>query len=194
MCPSAYLIKAQRGALGAWLCVGTQPPHCSHGSLFPWQEDEVVLQCVANVHKEQRKFCLAAEGLGNRLCFLEPTSEAKVSLTVCPAPSRLAPQKSSRGWDCWDMVVRVIRMVRKKSERTHLFLKWEADQNSVFQCSAGHGGRLEVIVSLHAGGSFTTSRAPSLLLIPRNLSACSVLPAIVLLLQGLIGPWTCVSQ
>ncbi|EPY73988.1 hypothetical protein CB1_002341018 [Camelus ferus] len=49
-------------------------------------EDEVVLQCIANVHKEQRKFCLAAEGLGNRLCFLEPTSEAKFvppDLCVC---------------------------------------------------------------------------------------------------------------
>uniref|UniRef100_A0A803W213 Ryanodine receptor 3 n=1 Tax=Ficedula albicollis TaxID=59894 RepID=A0A803W213_FICAL len=33
-----------------------------------------------------RKFCLAAEGLGNRLCFLEPTSEAKYvppDLCVC---------------------------------------------------------------------------------------------------------------
>uniref|UniRef100_A0A2K6G8I3 Ryanodine receptor 3 n=1 Tax=Propithecus coquereli TaxID=379532 RepID=A0A2K6G8I3_PROCO len=49
-------------------------------------EDEVVLQCIATVHKEQRKFCLAAEGLGNRLCFLEPTSEAKYippDLCVC---------------------------------------------------------------------------------------------------------------
>ncbi|XP_012862710.2 ryanodine receptor 3 [Echinops telfairi] len=49
-------------------------------------EDEVVLQCIANLHKEQRKFCLAAEGLGNRLCFLEPTSEAKYvppDLWVC---------------------------------------------------------------------------------------------------------------
>uniref|UniRef100_A0A8C3RI39 Ryanodine receptor 3 n=1 Tax=Cyanoderma ruficeps TaxID=181631 RepID=A0A8C3RI39_9PASS len=38
------------------------------------------------IHKEQRKFCLAAEGLGNRLCFLEPTSEAKYvppDLCVC---------------------------------------------------------------------------------------------------------------
>lgn len=85
-------------------------------------------------------------------------------------------------------------MVRKKSERTHLLLKWETDQNTVFQCSAGHGGCLEVIVSPHGGGSFTTSSAPSLLLIPRNLSARSVLPAIVLLLQGLTGPWTCVAQ
>uniref|UniRef100_A0A5F8GV70 Ryanodine receptor 3 n=1 Tax=Monodelphis domestica TaxID=13616 RepID=A0A5F8GV70_MONDO len=50
------------------------------------KEDEVVLQCVANIHKEQRKFCLAAEGLGNRLCFLEPTSEAKYvppDLCIC---------------------------------------------------------------------------------------------------------------
>uniref|UniRef100_A0A8C0F4N3 Ryanodine receptor 3 n=1 Tax=Bubo bubo TaxID=30461 RepID=A0A8C0F4N3_BUBBB len=46
----------------------------------------VVLQCVASIHKEQRKFCLAAEGLGNRLCFLEPTSEAKYvppDLCIC---------------------------------------------------------------------------------------------------------------
>uniref|UniRef100_A0A8D0HWE0 Ryanodine receptor 3 n=1 Tax=Sphenodon punctatus TaxID=8508 RepID=A0A8D0HWE0_SPHPU len=46
----------------------------------------VVLQCVATIHKEQRKFCLAAEGLGNRLCFLEPTSEAKYvppDLCIC---------------------------------------------------------------------------------------------------------------
>uniref|UniRef100_A0A8C4H5G0 Ryanodine receptor 3 n=1 Tax=Dicentrarchus labrax TaxID=13489 RepID=A0A8C4H5G0_DICLA len=42
-----------------------------------WQDDEVVLQCVATIQKEHRKFCLAAEGLGNRLCYLESTSEAK---------------------------------------------------------------------------------------------------------------------
>ncbi|XP_054256673.1 ryanodine receptor 3 [Indicator indicator] len=49
-------------------------------------DDEVVLQCVSSIHKEQRKFCLAAEGLGNRLCFLEPTSEAKYvppDLCIC---------------------------------------------------------------------------------------------------------------
>ncbi|XP_069065087.1 ryanodine receptor 3 isoform X1 [Pleurodeles waltl] len=49
-------------------------------------DDEVVLQCVATIHREQRKFCLAAEGLGNRLCFLEPTSEAKYvppDLCIC---------------------------------------------------------------------------------------------------------------
>lgn len=46
----------------------------------PWQDDEVVLQCVAAIQKENRKFCLSAEGLGNRLCYLEPTSEAKVGL------------------------------------------------------------------------------------------------------------------
>ena len=39
----------------------------------------MVLQCVACIQKENRKFCLTAEGLGNRLCYLEPTSEAKVS-------------------------------------------------------------------------------------------------------------------
>uniref|UniRef100_A0A3P9JE81 Inositol 1,4,5-trisphosphate/ryanodine receptor domain-containing protein n=1 Tax=Oryzias latipes TaxID=8090 RepID=A0A3P9JE81_ORYLA len=40
-------------------------------------DDEVVLQSAATIGKEHRKFCLAAEGLGNRLCYLEPTSEAK---------------------------------------------------------------------------------------------------------------------
>ncbi|KAK6307192.1 hypothetical protein J4Q44_G00223400 [Coregonus suidteri] len=49
-------------------------------------DDEVVLQCVACIHKENRKFCLTAEGLGNRLCYLEPTSEAKYvppDLCIC---------------------------------------------------------------------------------------------------------------
>ncbi|KAK2879234.1 hypothetical protein Q8A67_020025 [Cirrhinus molitorella] len=49
-------------------------------------DDEVVLQCVACIQKENRKFCLSAEGLGNRLCFLEPTSEAKYvppDLCIC---------------------------------------------------------------------------------------------------------------
>ncbi|XP_046877714.1 ryanodine receptor 3 isoform X6 [Hypomesus transpacificus] len=49
-------------------------------------DDEVVLQCVAAIQKENRKFCLAAEGLGNRLCYLEPTSEAKYvppDLCIC---------------------------------------------------------------------------------------------------------------
>ncbi|XP_062267378.1 ryanodine receptor 3-like [Platichthys flesus] len=40
-------------------------------------DDEVVLQSVATIQKEHCKFCLAAEGLGNRLCYLESTSEAK---------------------------------------------------------------------------------------------------------------------
>ncbi|KAK7904971.1 hypothetical protein WMY93_017578 [Mugilogobius chulae] len=49
-------------------------------------DDEVVLQCVACIQKENRKLCLAAEGLGNRLCYLEPTSEAKYvppDLCIC---------------------------------------------------------------------------------------------------------------
>uniref|UniRef100_A0A671X264 Ryanodine receptor 3 n=1 Tax=Sparus aurata TaxID=8175 RepID=A0A671X264_SPAAU len=52
----------------------------------PMGDDEVVLQCVACIQKENRKFCLAAEGLGNRLCYLEPTSEAKYvppDLCIC---------------------------------------------------------------------------------------------------------------
>ncbi|KTF88694.1 hypothetical protein cypCar_00013265 [Cyprinus carpio] len=51
-----------------------------------WQDDEVVLQCVAAIQKENCKFCLSAEGLGNRLCYLEPTSEAKYfppDLCIC---------------------------------------------------------------------------------------------------------------
>uniref|UniRef100_A0AAX7TRD1 Ryanodine receptor 3 n=1 Tax=Astatotilapia calliptera TaxID=8154 RepID=A0AAX7TRD1_ASTCA len=54
--------------------------------LFFWQDDEVVLQSVATIQKEHRKFCLAVEGLGNRLCYLESTSEAKYvppDLCVC---------------------------------------------------------------------------------------------------------------
>uniref|UniRef100_A0A674EJQ8 Ryanodine receptor 3 n=1 Tax=Salmo trutta TaxID=8032 RepID=A0A674EJQ8_SALTR len=50
------------------------------------KDDEVVLQSVATIQKENRKFCLSVEGLGNRLCFLEPTSEAKYvppDLCIC---------------------------------------------------------------------------------------------------------------
>ncbi|KAI3364144.1 hypothetical protein L3Q82_010961 [Scortum barcoo] len=57
----------------------------SRSTLGSW-DDEVVLQCVATIQKEHRKFCLAAEGLGNRLCYLEPTSEAKYvppDLCIC---------------------------------------------------------------------------------------------------------------
>ncbi|KAI5624618.1 ryanodine receptor 3 isoform X1 [Silurus asotus] len=49
-------------------------------------DDEVVLQCVACIQKENRKFCLSAEGFGNRLCYLELTSEAKYvppDLCIC---------------------------------------------------------------------------------------------------------------
>lgn len=52
------------------------------------QDDEVVLQCSATVLKEQLKLCLAAEGFGNRLCFLEPTSNAQ----VCVRPARVEGQ------------------------------------------------------------------------------------------------------
>nr|4I0Y_A Chain A, Ryanodine receptor 1 [Oryctolagus cuniculus] len=49
-------------------------------------DDEVVLQCSATVLKEQLKLRLAAEGFGNRLCFLEPTSNAQnvpPDLAIC---------------------------------------------------------------------------------------------------------------
>uniref|UniRef100_A0A3B3RB91 Ryanodine receptor 2 n=1 Tax=Paramormyrops kingsleyae TaxID=1676925 RepID=A0A3B3RB91_9TELE len=45
------------------------------------RDDEVVLQCSTTIHKEQQKLCLAAEGFGNRLCFLESTSNSKVRLS-----------------------------------------------------------------------------------------------------------------
>ncbi|NXV71424.1 RYR1 protein, partial [Atlantisia rogersi] len=49
-------------------------------------EDEVVLQCSAALLKEPLKLCLSAEGFGNRLCSLEPTSNAQnvpPDLAVC---------------------------------------------------------------------------------------------------------------
>uniref|UniRef100_A0AAZ3R9G1 Inositol 1,4,5-trisphosphate/ryanodine receptor domain-containing protein n=1 Tax=Oncorhynchus tshawytscha TaxID=74940 RepID=A0AAZ3R9G1_ONCTS len=63
-------------------CVGS---NCYFLSLC-LQDDEVVLQCSATVHKEQQKLCLAAEGFGNRLCFLESTSNSKnvpPDLSIC---------------------------------------------------------------------------------------------------------------
>lgn len=45
------------------------------------QDDQVVLQCTASVLKEQQiKLCLSCEGFGNRLCFLETTSNAQVGI------------------------------------------------------------------------------------------------------------------
>uniref|UniRef100_A0AAQ5Z5U4 Ryanodine receptor 3 n=1 Tax=Amphiprion ocellaris TaxID=80972 RepID=A0AAQ5Z5U4_AMPOC len=48
--------------------------HGNHQLRLVW---DVVLQSAATIQKEHRKFCLAAEGLGNRLGYLESTSEAK---------------------------------------------------------------------------------------------------------------------
>ncbi|KAI4894480.1 hypothetical protein NFI96_026241 [Prochilodus magdalenae] len=50
------------------------------------QEDQVVLQCTATILKEQIKLCLSCEGFGNRLCFLETTSNAQnvpPDLAIC---------------------------------------------------------------------------------------------------------------
>uniref|UniRef100_A0A3P8ULT3 MIR domain-containing protein n=1 Tax=Cynoglossus semilaevis TaxID=244447 RepID=A0A3P8ULT3_CYNSE len=50
------------------------------------QDDEVVLQCSTTIQKEQQKLCLAAEGFGNRLCFLESISNSKnvpPDLSIC---------------------------------------------------------------------------------------------------------------
>eukprot|EP00063_Salmo_salar_P096103 XP_014070938.1 PREDICTED: ryanodine receptor 2-like [Salmo salar] len=49
-------------------------------------DDQVVLQCTASVLKEQIKLCLACEGFGNRLCYLETTSNAQncpPDLAIC---------------------------------------------------------------------------------------------------------------
>ncbi|RMC12770.1 hypothetical protein DUI87_10295 [Hirundo rustica rustica] len=62
------------------------PIKIGHGDNWALQDDEVVLQCTATVHKEQQKLCLAAEGFGNRLCFLESTSNSKnvpPDLSIC---------------------------------------------------------------------------------------------------------------
>lgn len=48
------------------------------GLMLPLQDDQVVLQCTASILKEQIKLCLSCEGFGNRLCFLETTSNAQV--------------------------------------------------------------------------------------------------------------------
>ncbi|KAM7375704.1 hypothetical protein PAMP_005487 [Pampus punctatissimus] len=71
-------------------------------------DDEVVLQCVACIQKENRKFCLAAEGLGNRLCYLEPTSEAKYLACLKTSRSQtdklsfdVGLQEDSTGEACW---------------------------------------------------------------------------------------------
>uniref|UniRef100_A0A8U8B3D5 Uncharacterized protein n=1 Tax=Geospiza parvula TaxID=87175 RepID=A0A8U8B3D5_GEOPR len=58
------------------------PPHGIPGP----RDDEVVLQCTTTLLKEQLKLCLSVEGFGNRLCSLEPTSNAQnvpPDLAVC---------------------------------------------------------------------------------------------------------------
>lgn len=54
-----------------------RPSLCTLVSLS-LQDDQVVLQCTASILKEQIKLCLSCEGFGNRLCFLETTSNAQV--------------------------------------------------------------------------------------------------------------------
>ncbi|MGH0130667.1 UNVERIFIED_CONTAM: hypothetical protein FKN15_003166 [Acipenser sinensis] len=64
------------------VCLGIS---CRYAGQY-FTADEVVLQCSATVHKEQQKLCLAAEGFGNRLCFLESTSNSKnvpPDLSIC---------------------------------------------------------------------------------------------------------------
>ncbi|CAF94369.1 unnamed protein product [Tetraodon nigroviridis] len=55
-------------------------------SLDSMEDDEVVLQCSATIQNDQQKICLAAEGFGNRLCFLESISNSKnvpPDLSIC---------------------------------------------------------------------------------------------------------------
>uniref|UniRef100_A0A674CVY4 Ryanodine receptor 1 n=1 Tax=Salmo trutta TaxID=8032 RepID=A0A674CVY4_SALTR len=54
--------------------------------LISGRDDQVVLQCTASILKEQIKLCLSCEGFGNRLCFLETTSNAQnvpPDLAIC---------------------------------------------------------------------------------------------------------------
>ncbi|XP_077336635.1 ryanodine receptor 1 isoform X4 [Lithobates pipiens] len=49
-------------------------------------EDVVVLQCSATIRKENLKMCMGVEGFGNRLCYLESTSNAQnvpPDLAIC---------------------------------------------------------------------------------------------------------------
>lgn len=75
-----WLLNRQKCNLVCWTFFWRIPNRISLFilPLFLWQDDEVVLQSVATFQKEHHKFCLAAEGLGNRICYLESTSEAKV--------------------------------------------------------------------------------------------------------------------
>uniref|UniRef100_A0A3P9PYD1 Ryanodine receptor 1 n=1 Tax=Poecilia reticulata TaxID=8081 RepID=A0A3P9PYD1_POERE len=62
--------------------------HSTSGTIhFFVNDDQVVLQCTASVLKEQQiKLCLSCEGFGNRLCFLETTSNAQnvpPDLAIC---------------------------------------------------------------------------------------------------------------
>lgn len=59
------------------------------------QDDQVVLQCTATILKEQIKLCLSCEGFGNRLCFLETTSNAQVQCTAFLCASFLRLKISS---------------------------------------------------------------------------------------------------
>ncbi|KAK1893724.1 Ryanodine receptor 3, partial [Dissostichus eleginoides] len=80
-CPSTTIVGEDKRLL-----VAEESSLINNPGLAGVWDDEVVLQCVACIQKENRKFCLAAEGLGNRLCYLEPTSEAKYvppDLCIC---------------------------------------------------------------------------------------------------------------
>uniref|UniRef100_A0A3B3E088 Inositol 1,4,5-trisphosphate/ryanodine receptor domain-containing protein n=1 Tax=Oryzias melastigma TaxID=30732 RepID=A0A3B3E088_ORYME len=53
---------------------------------FDVTDDLVCLQCSASVQKETIKLCLSCEGFGDRLCFLETTSNAQSvppDLAIC---------------------------------------------------------------------------------------------------------------
>uniref|UniRef100_A0A672NYN4 Ryanodine receptor 1 n=1 Tax=Sinocyclocheilus grahami TaxID=75366 RepID=A0A672NYN4_SINGR len=65
------------------VCQGHDLPQFLYKGML---DDQVVLQCTATILKEQIKLCLSCEGFGNRLCFLETTSNAQnvpPDLAIC---------------------------------------------------------------------------------------------------------------
>ncbi|XP_031434602.1 ryanodine receptor 2 isoform X2 [Clupea harengus] len=64
----------------------TEPGEVEDEIQFLRTNDELVLRCSLAAQQRQQKFCLAAEGFGCRLCFLETTSNSKnvpVDLSIC---------------------------------------------------------------------------------------------------------------
>ncbi|XP_042194266.1 ryanodine receptor 3 isoform X3 [Callorhinchus milii] len=103
-------------------------------------DDEVVLQSIANIQKEQRKFCLSAEGFGTRLCFLESTSEAKyVPPDLCICNFVLEQSLSVRA-----LQEMLTSTSEKNNEGPIDFTKWK------FMIKAAQGGGHRTLLYGHA--------------------------------------------